>query len=142
MITITPAEVPALLPGAPVPQDVFIGHAALWVQQQLDEWRVTEVDLNAAQVSVAQTALAATALAYQSDLRLAQHLLTTGLAAPKREIETVKVTGEVEVKFRAPGNATQTQADTVTHWTNLALHYLKLALPARPRRATFFGAAR
>lgn len=142
MITITADDVPTLLPGASVPQDVFIGHATLWVQQQLSEWRVTEADLSAAQVSAAQTALAATALAYQSDLRLAQHLLTTGLATPKREIETVKIPGEVEVKFRAPGNAAQVQADTVTHWTDLALQYLKLALPTRPRRAGFFGAAR
>ncbi|MCD0165410.1 hypothetical protein CBQ26_00595 [Deinococcus indicus] len=146
MITVTPAEVPQLIPDAPADvTDVTEGHltlAALWVAQRLAERNVSDTALDTPQRLAARTAIAAKALELRAgtDSGITLHHVAT--SGPAKVIESIKIPDELEVKYRAAASKDETLTLTSTHWAGLAEKFLLLAFPSAPRRPLFPGAAR
>ncbi|GGR62226.1 hypothetical protein GCM10008959_25220 [Deinococcus seoulensis] len=145
MITVTPAEVPQLIPGAPA--DVTDGHltlAALWVAQRLTERNVSDAALTEPQALAARTALAAKALEVRSALTGGVTRLQVAAGSTSGgALESIKLPG-LELKL---GKTTTTDGAELldvaaTTWATLAEQLLAYALPAAPRRVLFPGAAR
>lgn len=138
MPPVTPADVPALLPGAPQPEQVHLTLASAWVTGELTRLRIDPDGLTAEQQVLVRTAIAAKSLAFKAGLTGTISL--TG-AATAGGLKGIKLPG-LELTLTPPstdvhGNAVVAAAD----WEAYALQFLALLGPARRARG-FAGVSR
>lgn len=143
MLTVTPQQVPQLIPGAPADvADAHLGLATLWLAQQLSDRRVSEDALSDQAQIAARTALAAKALELRSALTGGVTRLQVATSSSGGALESIKLPG-LELKLGKTVTVDGAQAHEVAAgtWAALAVQLLALALPSLPRRV-FPGAAR
>lgn len=138
MPPVTPADVPALIPGAPEPEQVHVTLASIWVAGELARLRVDPAGVTSEQETLVRTAVAAKSLALKAGLGGTLSLTSAASAAglkgikiPGLELALTPASTDVH------GNAVVAAAD----WEAYALQFLALLSPARRTRG-FAGVAR
>lgn len=134
MQAVTPADVPDLIPDAPTPQPEHVALATLWARGELAARQVTLDSLTGEAEVAARTAIAAKSLAYQAGFG--------GVIGLSGKVGASKIkVGPIEVTLAARDAHGQAQV-AQGEWEAFAAQLLALAVPARPLRGFFPGAAR
>lgn len=138
MPPVTPADVPALIPDAPQPEQVHVTLASIWVAGELARLRIDPAGLTAEQQVLVRTAIAAKSLALKAGLSGTISLTGTaasgglkGIKLPGLELTLTPTSTSVH------GSAVVAAAD----WEAFALQVLALLGPAR-RVGAFAGVSR
>ncbi|WP_339098302.1 hypothetical protein WDJ50_18650 (plasmid) [Deinococcus sp. VB142] len=142
MLTVTPQEVPELIPGAPQPEPGHMDLAALWLGGELLRRRVAAESLTGPALLAARTALAAKALGLKAGVDGALSLQVSAGSGAARVIESVEVPDEIKVKYRAAQRADEALLLASGQWEEVALAYLLLAAGSGSGVRVFAGVAR
>lgn len=142
MPLVTPDQVPSLIPEAPAPGEAHLALAEVWARGQLGLRQINLDTLEPEQLPLARTAIAARALAVKAGFGGALALEQSGAGQAARVIESVKIDGEIETKFRAPQARDVALVSAASGWQAMAEEALALIpSPTRPLRL-FPGASR
>lgn len=136
---IQPADVPDLIPDAPVPEDAHVTLAGIWLVQEL-LGRGVSVDMvwTDAQTTLLKTTLAAKALALKAGLG---GVVTLGESASGGGLKSIKLPG-LELSLNTTSTDTHGKAViAASDWERYALQFLALLLPSAGRRG-FVGVSR
>ena len=141
MLTVTPDDVPGLIPGAPYPEAAHVSLALVWARTQLALRRVDPDTLSGDALLAARTGVAARALALKAGIGGVVSLEGAAVGGAARVIESVRVPDEIEVKYRAPQSTDTALALAADGWDATATYWLQ-QVPGRGSRVVFPGAAR
>ncbi|KQR33126.1 hypothetical protein [Deinococcus sp. Leaf326] len=139
MQAVLPADVPALIPGAPPPEPAHLLLAQGWLLGELALRRVDPATLTGTAETFARTAWAAKALAYKTGLSGTISLTTQ---ASTGGLKGIKVPG-LELTLNVGTTDTHgTAVLAAADWDTLAGQFVLLAAPQQPQRRLFVGVSR
>ncbi|MVN88284.1 hypothetical protein GO986_16180 [Deinococcus sp. HMF7620] len=125
-----PADVPTLIPGAPIPEAAFLNLAAIWASGEATKRRADLASLSGPAAEAARTAIAAKSLGFKAGLGgvLSLEESTGG------GLKGIKLPG-LELTLNPSGTDVHGRATVAAEeWHAFAAQFLDLALPGAPRR--------
>ncbi|MBZ9753001.1 hypothetical protein K7W42_19365 [Deinococcus sp. HMF7604] len=126
-----PADVPTLIPGAPIPEAAFLNLAAIWASGEATKRRADLDSLTGPAAEAARTAIAAKSLGFKAGLG---GVLSLEESSSSGGLKGIKLPG-LELTLNPSGTDVHGRATVAAEeWHAFAAQFLDLALPGVPRR--------